>query len=736
MRESGVPESVAIATVFFIVATAILLLHEDVVPYRPDQPITHDIVARVAFDFNDKNRLEEKRHEAAQSEPRIYRAADPDAWATLEQDLKSLPQRLAASPGDVPPDLKPFFENDPGTMTALRHSTSPEEREGYQKAVALFVDLLRNHKNKATDTALIILKPEERQEDLSAARAIKIGSDRAVAIPPSQTYALDDRAQLQAVFETPAEKALPTKLRGKLVDYALARLGPTHVLNEDATIAARNAASTDVPLSEAKVHFARNSILVYKAQGKFDPRDWLLLRAENSAYIDSLKGSGWKPKVGIGLLSLIVTLVLSAYVARFQPRIVKNHARAAAIAALLLSMLLLAQLAGIGNGPIYLFGVAPTILVAMILTIAYDQRFSIGMASMHGLLVTVALGQGTAFFMILWVGVLISSFMLDDIRTRSKLIEVGGATAIAMIAAAVAAGLLAYDTPNFILRNSLYCGAAGLAVGFIVLGILPFIERSFRITTSMTLLELADANQELLRRLHQEAPGTYNHSLQVATLSEAAAETIGANSLLCRVASYYHDIGKINKADYFVENQSGGENRHVHLDPNLSQKIIVGHVKDGVALAREYNLPTSIVPFIEQHHGTTLVEYFYRQACNRQVQEQPDSPAIADHEFRYPGPKPRSRETAIVMLADAVESATRAMDDPEYPRVEKLVHDLALKRLLDGQFDECDLTTRDLDLIERSMVRSLMGIHHGRIAYPPSATIPAAHPSSASIRLA
>lgn len=172
----------------------------------------------------------------------------------------------------------------------------------------------------------------------------------------------------------------------------------------------------------------------------------------------------------------------------------------------------------------------------------------------------------------------------------------------------------------------------------------------------MTLLELADVSQTLLRRLAQEAPGTYNHSLQVATLSEAAAETIGANSLLCRVASYYHDIGKMNKAEYFVENQSGGESRHLNLSPNVSLMIITGHVRDGVELAHEYNLPTSIVPFIQQHHGTTLVEFFYHQACSQHDQRQPDMPAISEHQFRYPGPKPKTREVAVVMLADAVKA--------------------------------------------------------------------------------
>jgi hypothetical protein len=268
-------------------------------------------------------------------------------------------------------------------------------------------------------------------------------------------------------------------------------------------------------------------------------------------------------------------------------------------------------------------------------------------------------------------------------------------------------------------RNALHAGAAGFGVGFVVLGILPFIEKAFRITTAMTLLEMADSSLPLLRRLATEAPGTWNHSQQVAALAEEAAEAIGANSLLCRVGSYYHDVGKINKPEYFVENQQDGVNRHQTISPSVSVLIIIGHVKDGVELAREYNLPTSLFPFIQQHHGTTLVEFFYDRAMK---QADPQLHAVSEMQYRYPGPKPKSREIAIVMLADGCESAARALSEPTAPRIEALVDDLAMKRLLDGQFDECDLTLRDLELVKRSLIKSLLGIYHGRIAYPSTAT--------------
>jgi cyclic-di-AMP phosphodiesterase PgpH len=436
--------------------------------------------------------------------------------------------------------------------------------------------------------------------------------------------------------------------------------------------------------------------------------------------------SGWKTKAGLAGIMMLLTIALAAYTAHFQPKVVVNHQRAIAIAGLLLSMLLLSELAGLGTGPIYLFAVAPTLLVGMILSIVYDQRFAVGLASVHAIMVTVGLDQRISFLVIVWVGLSFTCFLLHDIRSRSKLIEVGGVAAIAMMAACAAWGFISLDPWRFIANNCLYAGAAGLSAGFVVLGTLPFIEKAFRITTSMTLLEMADASHPLLRRLALEAPGTYSHSFQVAILAEAAAEAIGANSLLCRVAAYYHDTGKINKPDYFAENQQAGqENRHLNLTPTVSFLIIKGHVMDGIEMAREYTLPTSLFPFIQQHHGTTLVEYFYHSACVQQ-EKKGDDTAIREEEFRYPGPKPKSREVGILMLADAAESATRSMKEPTSSRIEELVHELTMKRLLDGQFDDCELTLRDLDRIEKSLTKTLLSIYHGRLAYPSTAKLTAA----------
>jgi cyclic-di-AMP phosphodiesterase PgpH len=713
MKASGAVASMGIAAVFCILAIAILLLREDVVPFRPGQAVPYDVISRVDFSFQDRELLSQKQQEARDNTPRVFKSTDDkisgDAWRPLQDQLLALPDQVAGLTFDqLPAKLKDIL--DSGTLTALQQYKSPTIRAGYEKSVTRYIQALR-------DPVWVIIPADERNREIRAHHAITLQPGQKLKDADS-TYPVPADDDLKAKINHVVVDNFRLELQPKVLALTLANLQPTFVYDSDATIEACNNAAEvqNIPIDDWERHFDKNAPLIQKDKGTIDLNDWQLLRAENQAYIKSLGGAGWKQRFGVAGIVALLTLALCAYIVHYQPRVVRNHARAIGIAGLMLSMLLLAQLAGIGAGPIYLFAVAPTLLVGVILSIAYDQRFAFGIACIHGLLVTVGLDQRIGFLMIIWIGTVAACFLLNDIRSRSKLIEVGGAAALAMMATTAAWGWVSMDPMSYILNNCLYAGAAGLSVGFVVLGTLPFIEKAFRITTSMTLLELADASHPLLRRLAIEAPGTYNHSLQVATLAEAAAEAIGANSLLCRVAAYYHDVGKINKADYFVENQQQGqENRHINLSPNVSYLIIKGHVMDGVELAREYNLPKSVLPFIQQHHGTTLIEYFYHAAC---LQHDENDPAISDTQFRYPGPKPKTREVSITMLADCAESATRAMTDPTVNRIETLVHDLVMKRLLDGQFDDSELTMRDLDRVEKSLVKTLLSIYHGRIAYP------------------
>ena len=272
------------------------------------------------------------------------------------------------------------------------------------------------------------------------------------------------------------------------------------------------------------------------------------------------------------------------------------------------------------------------------------------------------------------------------------------------------------------LPDALWFGLCSLFAAILMSGgLLPCVERVFGVQTDLSLLELADISHPLLQELVRRAPGTYNHSINVASIAEAAAESIGARGLLVRVGAYFHDIGKMLKPGYFVENQGQDASRHDSLVPAMSTLIIIAHIKDGADLARQHHLPDSIIDFIQQHHGTTLVEYFFHRA-NERCEADPDGGEVEESAFRYPGPKPQTKEAAVLMLSDAVEGASRALVEPTPARIESLVHEIAMKRLLDGQFDQCSLTLQELATVEDSLVKSLTAVYHGRVKYPDQRT--------------
>ena len=254
----------------------------------------------------------------------------------------------------------------------------------------------------------------------------------------------------------------------------------------------------------------------------------------------------------------------------------------------------------------------------------------------------------------------------------------------------------------------------GVACGIITLGILPLFEYMLQRASNISLLELADFNQPLLERMTLEAPGTYHHSLVVGNLSDTASVAIGANGLLARIGAYYHDIGKLAKPEYFIENQDIRNNAHDNLSPTMSKLIIMNHVKEGLELAKKYKLTPVLRDFIQQHHGSSLVYYFYRRALEGKEENQ----EVSEEGFRYPGPKPTTKESAIVLLADSVEAATRALKDPTPDKIEELVHKVINNKFIDGQLDECELTLKDIEKISSIFIKILSGIYHSRLNYP------------------
>jgi len=373
--------------------------------------------------------------------------------------------------------------------------------------------------------------------------------------------------------------------------------------------------------------------------------------------------------------------------------------------------------------------VVPILCVVMVLAIAYNQVLAALTGFSMTLVVTLANGRSVGEFVVLMSAVAASVVPLNQVSNRMKLVKVGFWAAVASflvtwgvnIVESQQLGRLWMD--RNLLTISLQGAGWSFLTGFLVSGSLPFIEKLFGVVTDISLLELSDVSHPLLQELVQRAPGTYSHSNGVATIAETAADAIGANGLLCRVGAYYHDVGKMLKPQYFVENMVAGQvSRHESLNPAMSALVIIGHVKDGVELARQHNIPEPLIDFIEQHHGTTLVEYFFH-AATKQAESKPDHRfEVQESTYRYPGPKPQSREAAVLMVADAVEGASRTLAEPTPKRIETLVHDIAMKRLLDGQFDECSLTLGELAIVEDSLTKSLIGIHHGRIKYPEQKT--------------
>ncbi len=366
----------------------------------------------------------------------------------------------------------------------------------------------------------------------------------------------------------------------------------------------------------------------------------------------------------------------------------------------------------------------PITIAAMMFTILFDTRIAFSAITCLSIIIGVQLG-GNIYFII--TAIFVSSFAIYSVRQLRKRSQVF--QSILYIVLGYLIGISITELRQFtaldnILTHLLYGGLNGVLAPFIAYGAIGMVETAFGITTDLSLLELSDFNHPLLKMLTRKATGTFTHSITVGNLSEAAADAVGANSLLARVGSYYHDIGKTAKPEYFVENQAYDSNKHDKLAPNLSALIIINHVKEGLKLAREHKLPETIVAFISTHHGTTKVDYFYKKAVDRA--EDPEDVNTTD--FQYPGPKPTTKETGIVMICESIEAATRSLEHPTISNIEKIIDTIIAKRLNEGQLDQCPLTLADLRKIKGDITQNtgilpiLKSIHHLRVEYPDQKT--------------
>ncbi len=362
----------------------------------------------------------------------------------------------------------------------------------------------------------------------------------------------------------------------------------------------------------------------------------------------------------------------------------------------------------------------PTSCFAMIFAILFDFNFSLLLSIILSFFVGLIFREtALVYSMYAFIGAVTGGILVTNFRERWQIIRAGIAVSIVNFVLIITFYLLQiepYESNAVLFLNFFWGILSGILSSVIAIGGLPFFEDLFCITTSIKLLELIEFNQPLLQQLILDAPGTYHHSVIVSNLSEAAAREVGADPLLCKVGAYYHDIGKMKRSYFFVENQSG-QNAHDELSPNLSSLIIISHVKDGVELAKEHKLPDSIVDIIRQHHGTSLVAYFYNRAKNSEKQSE-----TLEQKFRYQGPKPQSKEAAIIMLADSIESAARTLNKPNPVQITNLISRIVNQKFDDGQMDSCEITMKNIETLERVFARILISMYHSRIDYPQEIT--------------
>ncbi|MGE5542157.1 MAG: HD family phosphohydrolase, partial [Bacillota bacterium] len=477
---------------------------------------------------------------------------------------------------------------------------------------------------------------------------------------------------------------------------------PNRFVNEDETAARRKRAADSVQ----PVKVFKDDVVV--KQGEIITRDHLRLLQEGGIVGGS---RGARPVLSSVILAFLIVATIWVYVRQFRPGIYSSEAKVMQMALILSGTIAVSRfLSGISE---YL---APVPAGTMLLATLLDPGTAILGGVCMSVATGVAAGNNAPFMVVSILSSIAAVYGISRVGHRADLVRAGVLVGLVCGLGIVSMALIMGSPFNTASRDVFYGALNGSVISsFLALGALPFFEAIFNIMTPVKLLDLSNPNHPLLGRLLKETPGTYHHSIMVANLAEAAAEAVGANSLLARVGGYYHDIGKIRRPYFFIENQLGvAENPHDRVAPGLSTLIVTSHVKDGAELGREYRLPERIIDFIKEHHGTTLVSYFYSRAA----EDEKSGCQVVEEDFRYEGPRPSSKETAIVMLADAVEAAVRSLVKPSPGRIETIIRRIVKDRLYDHQLDKCDLTVRDLDTISDTFMKVLSGMFHPRIGYP------------------
>ena len=739
-----------LSSVFFVVATAsIVIIGEASLGYSVGQFIAEPIYAKVGFDVPDEAQTAANKEAASASTPSYFTLNSPAlTFDRIRADLMRIYQ--AATTTDS-------IEKYESALLELKIPDLTAGAEAYRRVHALgdeagraqfqlWVDQLPLEKEYVVRD--IGGEPREPKSTIALIRVNLAKADqpeKLVDIPLAELVPFGNQRALQRSAAAVARRFRLQALAPAVETVVLNvfREQPTLLFDRDRTLtqmaAAADAIPTAVTMFEEGKPFVKPGVL--------GPEDYVLLREHRAAYRSFLKSDlpgAAEARTGIlyqrgGAATLvgILSIGLLLYAGAHQRRIFGLASRTVAFMTLILGTMIASRVLNIRWPDLPELIFVPGIVAGSVLAIVYPRRFAVGAACIMCVLVCTVIEGSLIFLLTLFVGVVVAAYQLDEIRSRTHLIASGAITAGVLFVASAAGGFWEGSEARFVVVHAMWAACCALSASFVVSGILPLIERLFRVATSLNLLEWRDPTRPLLQLLAREAPGTYNHSLVLGTLAESACTRIGANGLLAQVGALYHDIGKIHKADYFAENQTGQMSRHDNLAPTMSLLIILGHVKDGIEMAKEYKLPRVLHQFIEEHHGTTVVRYFHYMASEKQprIASGKHDREVPEADFRYSGPKPRTRESAVLMLCDGVEGAVRALTEPTPSRIEGVVHRIVMDRLNDGQFDDCEITLKQIQQVEEALVKSLCGIYHGRVAYP-SARKPAKDDTSHPVNTA
>jgi hypothetical protein len=707
--------------------------------YRVGDVAQKDIKAPRDFFIEDVPATEEKRRGVEQTVQAVYDLDSQriatlsdqvrQAFAVVREALETEGRRQALQraqqasgtggrvPSPSPVPLRDVFAETLGVAVAPE-TFNPLAAAGFEpsiaeRIVAIASDILENG---VVTSKEMLLREADRGIVL---RDIASANER-VVLDLEKLYAFEEAKALVPVVGEPLLKDVDPALGEVIVDLTRRLIQPNITLNRSESAARRRQAVEDV---KPVLYQIKAGEMILREGERVSPVHLVKLKASRP------EGDGWqglRQSIGAGVLVLSLLVALHLVGLRrstvFQSAPLRNLIFLAAVLLLFfglarLTLVLangLAQMQPMGLTPAAVFFGLPLASGAMLVCLFFGLDLALATAVVLAVLLPLIVPERfPLIFFFLFNGAL-GAYWMQHCRERRAFITAGVRLALLNLVPVSAIALYTWSGNGVELLWS--WGLAmmgGLGAGIVTAGLAPLVELAFGYTTDITLLELANLDRPILRQLMMEAPGTYHHSMIVGTLVEAAAAEIGANPLLAKVCGYYHDIGKVKKPLYFIENQRNGKNPHDKLAPSMSKRILVAHVKDGVEMARKHKLGQAIVDTIRQSHGTSLIAYFYERA--RQIQGDGN---VNPDDYRYPGPRPQTREAGLVMLADVVEAASRTLENPTPSRIKGLVHKLINKIFSDGQLDECELTLRDLNQIAKSFTKILTGIHHHRIEYP------------------